>query len=493
MKFAKLFWLVLIAALAAAALPPSAPAAAAPLSQGTNLALSPGCEDGPYGDVAAIKNWDPWWEESGAKGDPNFNYALKPHYAYEYSVPAPKWVRTGNFTCHVYNNWDPWHAGIRQIINVPPGARVKASAWGLAFVGPIDSNSQTVSESGVNANMQIGIDPNGGISYFSGVQWSAAQSPHGAYQPFTLEATAGTGGKITLFLSASYKGHSRGRLDTFWDDISVTVIPADTGSGGTTPAAPPPASAPPPLLTPFVLPTAGADGNVVYIVQSGDTLWRIAAIAGLTVEQLKAMNGLTGDIISTGQRLIIGQGAGAAPTTAPAPTIDPNAPTATTAPPAGAATATPAQAAAGTGTVCALLYADANGNGRRDETEGPLAGGQLSVLETSTGQPVQAYTTTGTETAPHCFENLLASQYTVSAAPPAGFNSTNASSAALEVTVGSLANMEFGAQPGSGAAQPPAVAPEGDQRLRTALFGAAGIMFLLLAAGVAGFLVLRRR
>jgi LysM repeat protein len=490
MRLVKLLYLGVIAALAVASVPASRPVAAAPLAQ-TNLLVNPGCEDGTYGDVAAIKNWDPWWETSGAKGDPNLNYTLKPHYAYEYSLSAPQWVRSGNLACHVYNSWDPWHAGIRQTVAVPPGSRVRATAWGLAFVGPIDSNSQTVSESGVNANIQLGIDPNGNIDPFSGVQWGGTQSPHGAYQLFTLEATAGAAGKITLFLSASYRGLSRGRLDAFWDDMSVVVIPAD--SGQPTQGGPAPTN-PPPLLTPFTLPTPGPDGNIIYIVQPNDTLWRIAAIAGLTVEQLKAMNGLTSDIVSIGQRLIIGQATQAAPTPAPQPTIDPNAPPATPAAAAGAATATPAQVAAGAGTVCALLFEDSNGNGRRDEGEGVLADGQLTVVETGTGQPVQAYTTTGTEEKPHCFENLPANQYTVSAAPPTGYNSTRANSTTLDVTAGSLSNMEFGAQRGSGSAgENPATAPGSDRRLRMALFGAAGIMFLLLAAGVAGFLILRRR
>jgi LysM repeat protein len=241
-------------------------------------------------------------------------------------------------------------------------------------------------------------------------------------------------------------------------------------------------------LTPFVLPTPDADGNMWYVVQPGDTLWRIAGIAGLTVDELKAMNGLTSDVISTGQRLIIGQATPTAPTAAPTSTLDPNAPTA---PPAGAPTATPQPA--GMGTVCALLFEDTNGNGRRDESELPLGGGQLAVLDAGTGQPVQAYSTTGAEAKPYCFENLAAGPYTVSAAPPAGYNSTNASATTLEVAVGSLSNMEFGAQPGATAGQNTAPASGSDRRLRTALFGAAGIMFLLLAAGVAGFLILRRR
>jgi LysM repeat protein len=494
MKFAKWLCAALVAALGAASLlwPGPRAASAAPLAQ-TNLLANSGCEDGQYGEVAAIKNWDPWWEVSGTQGDPSFNYVMKPHWHYEYSVTAPQWVRTGNFACHIYNNWDPWHAGVRQTVSVSPGSRVRFAAWGLAFAGPIDSTPQTVSESGVSARMQVGIDPNGGIDPFSSVvQWGGTLSPHGAYQLFTLEATVGAAGKVTVFMSANYRGYSRGRTDAFWDDMSLTVIAADSGSSPTQ-SGPAPTS-PPPVLPPFVMPTAGPDGNIVYVVQPGDSLWRIAANAGLTVEQLKAMNGLTSDIVSVGQRLIIGQAAAPTPTPAPSPTIDPNAPTATTSPPAGAATATPAQAAAAGGTVCALIFDDVNGNGRRDDGEGPLAGGQLAVVETSTGQPVQAYLTTGAEDKPHCFENLPAAQYTISAAPPQGYNSTRANSTTLEVAAGSLSNMEFGAQRGSASAsESPAATTDDSRRLRTALFGAAGIMFLLLAAGVAGFLILRRR
>jgi hypothetical protein len=50
--------------------------------------------------------------------------------------------------------------------------------------------------------------------------------------------------------------------------------------------------------------------------------------------------------------------------------------------------------------------------------------------------------------------------------------------------------LEFGIQPSASQAAP---TPAGSNRvLRTALLGAGGVMFLLLAAGVAGFLFMRR-
>lgn len=53
-----------------------------------------------------------------------------------------------------------------------------------------------------------------------------------------------------------------------------------------------------------------------YVVQSGDSLWRIAHNAGLTVVELKALNGLSTDMIYVGQVLKLSEGS----TINPAPT-----------------------------------------------------------------------------------------------------------------------------------------------------------------------------
>lgn len=44
--------------------------------------------------------------------------------------------------------------------------------------------------------------------------------------------------------------------------------------------------------TPFPTPTPNADGEILYTVKEGDTPWRVAAIAGITLEELYALNGL---------------------------------------------------------------------------------------------------------------------------------------------------------------------------------------------------------
>jgi LysM repeat protein len=50
---------------------------------------------------------------------------------------------------------------------------------------------------------------------------------------------------------------------------------------------------------------AGGEKSVTYVVQPGDTLTDIAGRYGATAQALRAMNGLSGDMISAGQRLSV--------------------------------------------------------------------------------------------------------------------------------------------------------------------------------------------
>ena len=62
-----------------------------------------------------------------------------------------------------------------------------------------------------------------------------------------------------------------------------------------------------------------ARDEATYVVQSGDTLWKIAKTQGITLAELREWNSLTGDLIEVGQVLRIGSGI-AAPSPEPAPT-----------------------------------------------------------------------------------------------------------------------------------------------------------------------------
>jgi LysM repeat protein len=472
---------------------PAAPVNAAPPAQ-ANLLTNGNMES--FASHGGATGWDPWWENTPNPGTGSLNYAAVPTWIQESNHV---FVQSGSLSQHIGHSWDPWHAGIRQTISAAPGSTVHITAYGRVFASTPDYPAP--SNTSVQARMQIGAEPNGSIDWTSGtVQWGGQASPHDTWALFILDVTAGAAGKVTIFLSANFKGDSRYHLDTWWDNASVTVT--STGAGPT--AAPtsggggnPPPTNLPPAATAFRTPTPGPDGTIIYVVQPNDTLWRISGITGVSVDQLRALNGLSSDILSIGQRLIIAQGA-----TQPAATQTPTAAATQAAATATVADTATAQGAAGTqvvqttatvtntGTVCALLWNDKNGDGVRDSTEGLLPGGQIAVVEIATGKPVQAYTTDGVSE-PHCFNNLPAGQYTISLAAPAGYNATTVTSTPLDVAAGSTSDLEFGAQPSAAIANQPA-ARASNSALLTALLFAGGVVFLLLAAGVAAFLFLRR-
>lgn len=503
MRLKQLACAVALLALAALTLPPVPAAAqvvAVPLAQ-TNLLANPDFEG--FQSNGTANSWDPWWSTVNNPGNGSLDYALKPDFIPESN---PVFVRSGGSSQHIGRNWDPWHAGIRQTITVPPGAQVRITAFGRVFASTPDYPAP--SDSAVQARLQIGAEPNGSIEWFSNtVRWSGTANPHDTWTQLSLDVTAGASGRVTIFLAANFRGDSRYHLDVWWDSASATVLsaqPQPTSAPGPTTAGPANTQPPAPTTAPPVISgstaTPNADGQIIYTVQSGDTLWSIAAVHGITVDELRANNGLTSDIISVGQTLIIRQGTAAEPTatteagaTAAAtdPGTDPGTePTAVTEPgtestPIVQVSPTPT----GTGLVCALIWNDANGNGVRDATETLVLGGLLTVVDLSTGQQVQAHTTSDPNL-PHCFEEIPEGQYSVSSAPPPGYNPTTPGATNLAVDAGSTSMLEFGIQPSASQAAP---TPAGSNRvLRTALLGAGGVMFLLLAAGVAGFLFMRR-
>lgn len=80
-----------------------------------------------------------------------------------------------------------------------------------------------------------------------------------------------------------------------------------------------PTSSSPAALVPVEIDAAGSK---TYVVRSGDSLGRIAREHGTTVRELKAVNGLTSDLIRVGDELYL-PGGSAAPVPAPAPSTPP--------------------------------------------------------------------------------------------------------------------------------------------------------------------------
>jgi hypothetical protein len=232
-----------------------------------------------------------------------------------------------------------------------------------------------------------------------------------------------------------------------------------------------PGTAPFAQPTPFPTPTPGPDGRILYTVQQDDSLWRIAALAGISLEQLMALNGIQpGDFITPGMQLELGVGGPVQPTGAPASSV------ATATGPSTTSTPT-----VGTGEVCVLLFDDTNGDGRLDDGEPALAGGQINIINIG-GSLVAEYTTESLdlelEPSGFCFEDLGNADYNVSAAVPAGYNPTTGLNVGITLNPGDVKYLQFGAQPGAG------LANTSDSAGRSTLLGLVGAVLLLSAAGL---------
>ena len=243
-------------------------------------------------------------------------------------------------------------------------------------------------------------------------------------------------------------------------------------------------AAPNPQLTNFPTPTPGSDGRIIYIVQPGDTLWRIAAVAGISVADLRDLNFLDpDDVVQPGQQLVLGLGgpAGGEATQAPVATQEPLEPTLTPIP--------------GNGTLCVLLFEDINGDSMRQEEENSLAGGAINISNREATVSITVDTPAhdpNSETADYyCEEGLQEGDYNVSVAIPEGYNPTTALNSPVELLAGDITYLTFGAQAGSAVIEETAPAPESIGN--TPLLGIVGLVLLLGGIGLGVYSVWFRK
>ncbi|MGE5221187.1 MAG: SdrD B-like domain-containing protein [Omnitrophica WOR_2 bacterium] len=230
-------------------------------------------------------------------------------------------------------------------------------------------------------------------------------------------------------------------------------------------------AAPVAQFTPFPTPTPGPDGRVIYIAQKNDTAWRIAAIFGLKLDQLRVLNKWgENPIIQEGQQIILGFSGPAetSPTRGPSATPAPSEPTPTPLP--------------GWGNLCVILYNDLNGDSLREETESAIPGGAISVTDRSGKVSKTEKTTGGLD--PICFKELPEGNYNISVAVPEGYNPTTVMNQGLALNAGDTTNVAFGAQEDT-LTLAAAPAPQGSGK--SPVLGIAGAALLLLGAGLGLF------
>jgi murein DD-endopeptidase MepM/ murein hydrolase activator NlpD len=227
-------------------------------------------------------------------------------------------------------------------------------------------------------------------------------------------------------------------------------------------------------------PTPGPDGRVLYTVQTGDSLFGIAALAGITIEELRTLNNLPADetTIVPGQQLLLGYAASAeaaTPTAGASILVTPVEPS-------------PTPEGPGTASICVFLFDDVNGDAMRQETEVSISGGAISVNE-QTGRASVTVNTTD-ELEPNCFEDLPVGNYNVTVAIPDAYNPTKSLSTSLELAAGQEVYLNFGAQINTQAVLD---SPPPEEGGRSPLLGVIGVGLLLAGVGLGVYIAFSSR
>ena len=183
-------------------------------------------------------------------------------------------------------------------------------------------------------------------------------------------------------------------------------------------------------------PTAEANGNIYYIVKSGDTCESITLLNNISLDTLRSYNQLNLDDcnkLTIGRKLLIGIVPTAVITVGPSPTPTSSVPT--------------PMPVKGIGTICVYIFNDINGNAIAETGETSLAGGEISIASTA-GDYSKTASSTGDDNAV-CFSEITEGKYTISVAIPEGYNATTDQNYTVQLKAGDTSTVNFGAQESS--------------------------------------------
>jgi LysM repeat protein len=382
-----------------------------------------------YGEIFTPEGWVTWWQEGEFKR-PECKVIPNEHPFNS----TPVRIYQGYYSGMCFTFYGKQNAGYLQVVrNIPAGSIVEGSFYAHAW-------SCSESEPPVSCGdpyafyFRVGIDPNGGTDPFSqNIVWSA---PYYHYDTFgfvgPVQATVGESGAATLFIQ-SYGKWPNKHNDAYYDNPVLRLVSVGQVENPTPTFEPPPpaeeteAQENPPQAQPTA--TARPDGAVVHTVVAGDTLFGLALMYDVDVQDIYDLNGLTSaSILSIGQEIVISTSGAVAPQPTATPEVAEEAPEATVPEPVEAPaieisppqSGLPASPAAGKGAVCVLAFYDANGDMFRQADAGEmlLPGSQISLLARS--GPVDSRTTDGISE-PWCFDDLEPGTYILRHTAPPGY------------------------------------------------------------------------
>ena len=236
----------------------------------------------------------------------------------------------------------------------------------------------------------------------------------------------------------------------------------------------------------FATNTPLPDGRITYKIQAGDTCTKIQLLYGISLEQLRELNqNINADCtnLQEGQEVLVGIGgpaAAASVTPGPAPTAGP--PTVTPTP------------FTGTTEICVLLFDDLNGDAMHQADEPAIAGGAISVTETSGKYSKTQETVINPDPTAYqgtCFSDVPEGKYNIGAAIPDNYNPTMGLTYTLDLKAGDRAFVDFGAQTRDTTVANPQ-SPETASGGTSPLLGFVGGVLLLGGIGL-GWYALRAR
>ncbi len=523
--------------------------AAAPFraqAQGPNLLQNPGFEEGHYHqdnitEITAPNGWRMHWSNRESNIFGGYAETHRPETVAWNIADAPLsekdvFWRDGSYTVKIFKGWAPvWAAMSQDVSGLEVGRKYRLVApVYVDIVADYGSGNKIPPQDGRQGRVRLGAGPVGvpwrdeaNINY-SGWWTGETISPfYFTYNTYIHEFTA-TAPDMTVWIemAGNYPHPNNGffidtvglyALDEVNPEVAVRAEvdqPSDAGAGASQPAGP--------TSTPVPKPTPRADGAIVHVVQSGDSIWSLAATyadaMGISPQEaLTAIPELNNNpsVIRSGMELIIvppGEGGGQAVETveeteanakveadstpvvseevAEAPILEADATD------SAAAEVLPQISPA---SICVQVFEDLNGDGRRAE-QGELPMADQAVTLSRAGNTVTTYISDGSADL-HCFEDLETDTYQVQIFPTADYAVTSDDSWAVAIADGVMIPVSFGLQmaadevaaAGDLAENPmdSAAAPEStnstaglSDNMGLIILGVAGILVLLLGGGV---------
>ena len=277
----------------------------------------------PIGEVQVPTGWRGWWREPVYPAyPPRCDDELAPKTNC-IAFHRPEWrdaaagggafdafrnrIRSGLNAQKYFTFYSIHEAGMYQQVTsgIAPGQKLNFSVYLQGWSTNVSSG--LVSQGQQSMNLKVGIDPFGGTDPFSAnIVWSQPGDSWDVYSQFSVQAVAQSN-KVTVF-TYSRPIYPLVHVDVYVDDAALVVV----GQGSVTATTNKPAGNPGQTantgVSSFPGTTQDKDGNILYVVQSGDTAWNISRRFNTTLGQIVAWNNLAdAAIIRLGKTLIVGK------------------------------------------------------------------------------------------------------------------------------------------------------------------------------------------